>query len=83
MATQCFDYGNGRFGHPEEACAISLREATILEIFPKNYRFLTPGERVSFSKLGSLIGNAVPVQIGEVLAQSLLAYVQKYHKQLK
>jgi len=30
-----------------------------------------------------LIGNAVPVQIGEVLAQSLLAHVQKYNKPLK
>ncbi|WP_445311651.1 DNA cytosine methyltransferase [Microcoleus vaginatus] len=83
MTTQCFGYGNGRFGHPEQDRAISLREATILQTFPKNYRFLTPGERVSFSKLGRLIGNAVPVQIGEVLAQSLLAYLQKYHKQLK
>jgi DNA (cytosine-5)-methyltransferase 1 len=83
ITTQCFGYGNGRFGHPEQDRAISLREAAILQTFPENYRFLAPGERVCFSKLGRLIGNAVPVQIGEVVAQSLLAHVQKYNKQLK
>nr|WP_246277080.1 DNA cytosine methyltransferase [Microcoleus asticus] len=60
-----------------------MREAAILQTFPENYRFLAPGERVCFSKLGRLIGNAVPVKIGEVVAQSLLAHVQKYPKQLK
>ncbi|WP_339382803.1 hypothetical protein [Microcoleus asticus] len=55
----------------------------MLQTFPENYRFLAPGERVCFSKLGRLIGNAVPVKIGEVVAQSLLAHVQKYPKQLK
>jgi DNA (cytosine-5)-methyltransferase 1 len=83
IATQCFGYGNGRFGHPEQDRAISLTEAAILQTFPENYRFLAPGERVCLSKLGRLIGNAVPVQIGEVVAQSLLAQVQKYPKPLK
>jgi len=83
ITTQCFGYGNGRFGHPEQDRAISLREAAILQTFPENYRFLGPGERVCFSKLGRLIGNAVPVQIGEVVAQSLLAHLQKYNQQLK
>ncbi len=83
IATQCFGYGNGRFGHPEQDRAISLRDAAILQTFPENYRFLAPGERFCFSKLGRLIGNAVPVQIGEVVAQSLLAHVQKYPKPLK
>jgi DNA (cytosine-5)-methyltransferase 1 len=78
ITTQCFGYGNGRFGHPEQDRAISLREAAILQTFPENYRFLAPGERVRFNKLGRLIGNAVPVQIGEVVAQSLLDHVQKY-----
>jgi DNA (cytosine-5)-methyltransferase 1 len=78
ITTQCFGYGNGRFGHPEQDRAISLREAAILQTFPENYRFLAPGERVRFNKLGRLIGNAVPVQIGEVVAQSILDHVQKY-----
>lgn len=80
ITTQCFGFGNGRFGHPVQDRAISLREAAILQTFPDNYRFLAPGERVSFNKPGRLIGNAVPVRIGEVVAQSFIAHVRKYEK---
>lgn len=80
ITTQCFGYGNGRFGHPEQNRAISLREAAILQTFPENYRFLAPDEPISFAKLGRLIGNAVPVRMGEVVAQSLIEHVQKNTK---
>ncbi len=83
ITTQCFGYGNGRFGHPEQDRAISLREAAILQTFPENYSFLAPGERVCFSKLGRLIGNAVPVEIGQLVAQSLLHHLDKFDKCLK
>ncbi|MGB7441197.1 MAG: DNA cytosine methyltransferase [Coleofasciculaceae cyanobacterium] len=82
ITTQCFGYGNGRFGHPEQDRAISLREAAILQTFPEDYCFLAPGEQVRFSKLGRLIGNAVPVRIGEVIAESLLAHLQKCNQRL-
>lgn len=75
ITTQCFGFGNGRFGHPEQDRAISLREAAILQTFPDNYRFLAPGERVRFNVLGRLIGNAVPVRIGEVVARSLVNHL--------
>lgn len=78
ITTQCFGYGNGRFGHPEQDRAISLREAAILQTFPEDYRFVRPGERASFSVLGRLIGNAVPVRIGEAVAQSLIEHVKQY-----
>lgn len=78
ITTQSFGFGNGRFGHPEQNRAISLREAAILQTFPDDYRFLAPRERVTFSKLGRLIGNAVPPRIGEVVAKSLVAHVQKW-----
>lgn len=77
ITTQCFGFGNGRFGHPEQDRAISLREAAILQTFPDDYRFLAPGKRVRFNILGRLIGNAVPVRIGEVVAKSLIEHVQK------
>jgi DNA (cytosine-5)-methyltransferase 1 len=76
ITTQCFGYGNGRFGHPEQNRAISLREAAILQTFPEKYCFLGPEERVNFAKLGRLIGNAVPVRLGEVVAQSLFAHLK-------
>ncbi|MEO0828533.1 MAG: DNA cytosine methyltransferase, partial [Cyanobacteria bacterium J06642_9] len=75
ITTQCFGYGNGRFGHPEQDRAISLREAAILQTFPKNYSFLAPGEHAKFNKLGRLIGNAVPVRIGEIIARSFLDHL--------
>jgi DNA (cytosine-5)-methyltransferase 1 len=76
ITTQCFGYGNGRFGHPQQDRAITLREAAILQTFPDSYRFLRDGERVRFSVLGRLIGNAVPVRIGEVVAESLQNHVR-------
>lgn len=77
ITTQCFGYGNGRFGHPDQNRAISLREAAILQTFPPKYRFVAPGGRVSFSSLGRLIGNAVPVRIGEMVAESLIEHVRE------
>ena len=76
MTTQCFGYGNGRFGHPEQHRAISLREAAMLQTFPANYAFAPQGGDVKFSRMGRLIGNAVPVRLGEVIAKSLLAHAQ-------
>jgi DNA (cytosine-5)-methyltransferase 1 len=72
ITTQCFGYGNGRFGHPEQNRAITLREAAILQSFPESYKFLNSGQEVRFSVLGRLIGNAVPVKIGEAVARAFL-----------
>jgi DNA (cytosine-5)-methyltransferase 1 len=76
ITTQCFGYGNGRFGHPEQNRAISLREAAMLQTFPRDYRFVADGEKVRFSHLGRLIGNAVPVRLGEVIAETLMGHVE-------
>ena len=112
ITTQCFGYGNGRFGHPEQNRAITLREASILRTFPESDRFLGErqkivyhpagggqepdpgqpvplgysilplalhdGERVCFSVSGRLIDNAVPVRLGEVVAESLLTHVARH-----
>lgn len=78
ITTQCFGYGNGRFGHPEQHRAISLREAALLQTFPKSYCFLKDGEQVRFNVLGRLIGNAVPVKLGKVLAKSFIKHVATY-----
>ena len=75
ITTQCFGYGNGRFGHPEADRAISLREAAMLQGFPRDYRFLRPRERASFAAIGRLIGNAVPVSLGEYIGRALVEHV--------
>jgi DNA (cytosine-5)-methyltransferase 1 len=76
ITTQCFGFGNGRFGHPEQHRAITLREAAILQTFPRDYRFVADGTPVKFSVMGRLIGNAVPVRLGEVIAKSLVRHVR-------
>lgn len=77
ITTQCFGYGNGRFGHPEADRAISLREAAMLQGFPRDYRFLRPRERANFSTMGRLIGNAVPVPLGEYIGRALVDHVSQ------
>jgi DNA (cytosine-5)-methyltransferase 1 len=71
MTTQCYGFGNGRFGHPEQDRAISLREAAILQSFPRDYKFIPKNGEVSFKALGRMIGNAVPVDLGRAIAQSI------------
>ncbi|MRT00661.1 DNA (cytosine-5-)-methyltransferase [Ralstonia pickettii] len=71
MTTQCYGFGNGRFGHPEQHRAISLREAAILQSFPRDYKFVPKKGEVSFTVLGRLIGNAVPVELGRAIAKSI------------
>jgi DNA (cytosine-5)-methyltransferase 1 len=80
MTTQFFGFGNGRFGHPEQDRAISLREGAILQSFPPDYEFTRPGEKVCQKSIGRLIGNAVPVTLGEVIGASLLAHVSEATK---
>lgn len=76
MTTQCYGFGNGRFGHPEQDRAISLREAAVIQGFPKNYKFLEKGARIEFKTLGRMIGNAVPVGLGQAIAKSIKAHVE-------
>jgi DNA (cytosine-5)-methyltransferase 1 len=61
ITTQCYNYGSGRFGHPDQDRAISLREAALLQSFPKNYKFCRDIGAATTTQLGRLIGNAVPV----------------------
>jgi DNA (cytosine-5)-methyltransferase 1 len=71
MTTQCFGFGNGRFGHPNQDRAISLREAAILQSFPRDYAFIPKDGEINFKVLGRLIGNAVPVALGRAIARSI------------
>lgn len=77
ITTQSFGYGNGRFGHPEQCRAISLREAAMLQGFPKHYSFVPDDEPVSFSKIGRLIGNAVPVTLGKRVGKLFVQHIAK------
>ena len=77
ITTQFYGFGNGRFGHPEQHRAISIREGAILQSFPKGYKFLKKGQEVELTFLGRLIGNAVPVKLGEVIGKSIKQHIKE------
>ena len=75
ITTQFYGFGNGRFGHPQQDRALSLREGAILQSFPSDYRFTAPGERIQFKAIGRMIGNAVPVLLGQVIGRSIASHL--------
>ena len=77
MTTQCTGIGNGRFGHPEQDRAISVREAALLQTFPLKYKFFENEKVVSITKASRYIGNAVPPQLGFVIAQSIIRHIEE------
>ena len=78
MTTQCLGIGNGRFGHPEQDRAISLREAAIFQTFPDDYEFVAPNEPIFVSRMAKFIGNAVPVKLGSVIGKSIRRHVEEH-----
>lgn len=80
ITTQFYGYGNGRFGHPQQDRAISLREGAILQSFPKDYEFVKPGGEYSFKSIGRMIGNAVPVRLGEVVGKTIRLHLESNFK---
>ncbi len=75
ITTQFYAYGSGRFGHPEQHRAISLREGALLQTFPKGYDF---GKKITFATLGRHIGNAVPPKLGRVIGSVILKHGRAY-----
>ena len=78
MTTQFYNYGSGRFGHPEQDRAISLREGAMLQTFPEEYDFVKEGDEVEFKTIGKMVGNAVPVRLGEVIGQSIAQHLEEH-----
>lgn len=78
ITTQCLGIGNGRFGHPEQDRAISLREAAILQSFPSDFQFVTADEKIVGVRLARQIGNAVPPRLGEAVARSIKIHLDQH-----
>lgn len=78
MTTHCVGLGNGRFGHPEQNRAISLREAALFQTFPKNYQFVKKGESFRVKTISTHIGNAVPPLLGEIIARSIEIHLKQF-----
>ena len=71
MTGGCLSYSKGRFGHPFEDRAISVREAARIQTFPDDYVF---GE--SLTKAALEIGNAVPIKLVEASGKVLLNLIK-------
>lgn len=76
ITTQSYNFGTGRFGHPEQDRSLTLREAAMLQGFPRSYRFVTRSERPSMQAVGRLIGNAVPPAFGRAVGESFVKSVR-------
>lgn len=75
ITTQCYNYGSGRFGHPSQDRAISLREAALLQSFPAFYEFREGDSHLALSDIARMIGNAVPPRLGKAIGKALVNHV--------
>lgn len=68
ITTRFVSYSNGRYGHPEQDRAISLREGATLQSFPENFVFYSNSQ----GTVAKMIGNAVPPLLAKSIAESLI-----------
>ena len=77
ITTQFYNYGSGRFGHPDQHRPISLREGALLQSFPHEYKFIDDEHMLTQKILGRHIGNAVPVKLGIAIGKSIIDHVNR------
>lgn len=68
----CLNPSKGRFLHPEQNRCISAREASMLQSFPKTYKFPVD---TSMSKIALMIGNALPPEFSKVQAENIKTHI--------
>ncbi|UVM54082.1 DNA cytosine methyltransferase [Pseudomonas sp. B21-012] len=76
LTTGCTDITRGRFAHPEENRAITLREAARLQSFPDDYIFIG-----NSAQIATQIGNAVPPKMMSNIAASLMSAIYSPHNE--
>jgi DNA (cytosine-5)-methyltransferase 1 len=76
LTTRCISLSNGRFGHPLQNRALSVREAASLQTFDRDFRF--------FGNLNSMarqIGNAVPTLLARCLGEQFVRCANSYYSE--
>jgi DNA (cytosine-5)-methyltransferase 1 len=68
ITTKFFSISNGRFVHPDEDRALSIREGAVLQSFPLSYKF----KGSSIANIARMIGNAVPPQYATALGKAII-----------
>ena len=70
LTTRCISFSNGRFGHPQQDRAISVREAALLQTFPMDFVFTG-----SLTAQARQVGNAVPALLAKRFGDYVLEEV--------
>ena len=79
ITTQFNNIGTGRFGHPKQDRALSLREGALLQTFPRDYQCYDPKTPLLLHVTAKHIGNAVPVRLGYIIGKSIIEHVHRVH----
>ena len=69
LTTRCISLSNGRFGHPIQNRALSVREAACLQTFPRDFVFSG-----SLASMAIQVGNAVPVLLARRFGETINAH---------
>lgn len=77
ITTMAYNFGTGRFGHPTQDRSLTLREAAMLQGFPRSYKFVPASQKPSFLHVGRLIGNAVPPAFGAAVGRLFVKMASK------
>ena len=79
ITTKFIYTSTGRYSHPEQDRAISLREGATLQSFPLNYIFYSTNQ----GAIATMIGNAVPPKLSEAIGESIKQHWNKWLNSLQ
>jgi len=74
LTTRCISYSNGRFGHPVQDRALSVREAARLQGFDDQFEFTG-----NLNSMARQIGNAVPVDLAFAMGNHFIKHIEAIH----
>jgi DNA (cytosine-5)-methyltransferase 1 len=77
LTTRCISLSNGRFGHPFQNRALSVREAASLQTFDADFRFSG-----SLNSMARQIGNAVPKLLAQRIGDCFVRCANSYFSEL-
>jgi len=77
LTSGCVNPSKGRFLHPDLDRAITLREAALLQSFPRDYIF---DVQYGKTKIAAMIGNALPPEFIRRHAQQLFEHLQAHQE---
>ena len=70
ITTKFNQYYSGRFGHPEQDRALSLKEGALIQTFPSDYNFFG-----TETQIARQIGNAVPVNLSKAVGETFVSAI--------